>query len=245
MSKSLKILYRAAAALCVAFYLLCGFWSRFGISQLWIWPAAAVVCLICSFTGFLGKVRPLRYVWRGCVCLGLAALIALIGAVGIHMGDQLPEGLSYVIVLGARVEEDGLPSLSLRHRLETAEAYLSANPDTVAVVSGGKGSNEPVSEAQCMAEWLIGKGISANRIILEDASSDTRENFTNCRALIPDEDASVGFITNNFHVARALTLAEECGFREIHAGAASFVGPLLIHYIVREALGLVAERVLG
>ena len=92
--------------------------------------------------------------------------------------------LDYLIVLGAQMRETG-PSKALALRLDTAAAYLTENPDTLVVVSGGKGSNEPISEAQGMYEYLLTKGISPDRILLEDRSTNTKENLQFSRPLIP------------------------------------------------------------
>ena len=83
---------------------------------------------------------------------------------------------STVIVLGCRVKE-GRPSLMLKRRLDSAYEYLSANPDTFVIVSGGKGNDEIMSEAQCMRDYLCEKGISSDRIIMEDKSSSTYQKL--------------------------------------------------------------------
>ena len=73
----------------------------------------------------------------------------------------------YLIVLGAAVHGD-TPSLSLVERLRAAKDYLDAHPNTVAIVSGGQGSGENMSEAQAMYDWLRKSGIDTDRIIKED-----------------------------------------------------------------------------
>ena len=90
----------------------------------------------------------------------------------------------YLVVLGARVDEDGQPSYSLRYRLEAALAYLEAHPATAAVLSGGQGDDEPTTEAACMYGWLVEHGVEASRLLLEGKSSNTQENLRNSFALI-------------------------------------------------------------
>ena len=90
----------------------------------------------------------------------------------------------YLVVLGARVDEDGQPSYSLRYRLEAALAYLEAHPATAAVLSGGQGDDEPTTEAACMYGWLVEHGVEASRLLLEGKSSNTQENLRNSLALI-------------------------------------------------------------
>lgn len=98
----------------------------------------------------------------------------------------------YLVVLGARVDEDGQPSYSLRYRLEAALAYLEAHPATAAVLSGGQGDDEPTTEAACMYGWLVEHGVEVSRLLLEDKSSNTQENLRNSFALIGVGEAQAG-----------------------------------------------------
>ena len=83
---------------------------------------------------------------------------------------------SYLIVLGAAVHGDR-PSLSLYHRLSSALDYLNTYPDSKAVLSGGQGKGENISEALCMHDWLVSSGIEEERLIMEDRSTSTMENL--------------------------------------------------------------------
>lgn len=110
-------------------------------------------------------------------------------------------------------EKDG-PSPVLKYRLDKAVEYLNENPDTVCIVSGGQGSNEPWSEAEGMARYLQEKGIDTARILTEDQSQTTGQNITNSKKLMK-EGASVGIVTNNFHVFRALQIAKKYGLSDV------------------------------
>ena len=68
----------------------------------------------------------------------------------------------YIIVLGAAVHGD-TPSLSLIERMSAARDYMRSHPDCTAIVSGGQGSNENLSEAQAMFDWLTANGIAPER----------------------------------------------------------------------------------
>ena len=84
----------------------------------------------------------------GCVLLLLTEMLILS-----HFGDK-DQDADWVIVLGAQVFEDR-PSLVLKYRLDKAAEYLKSHPDTKCIVSGGKGTNEPFSEAHGMSRYLI------------------------------------------------------------------------------------------
>ena len=121
-----------------------------------------------------------------------------------------------LVVLGAGLDGDR-PSLTLIARLQTALEYLNENPHAVAVVTGGQGAYETVTEASAMAKWLTQKGVDPSRIYLEDLSTDTRENLRNARALMEQEGLSqpIAVVSNSFHLYRARILAEKAGFEEV------------------------------
>lgn len=95
------------------------------------------------------------------------AIVVFVTLCGMIAGDFSAKGnrnLDYIIVLGVQVREDG-PSAVPKYRLDAAIDYLNENPNTVCIVSGGQGANEPFSEAKGMAEYLLDKGIEGNALI--------------------------------------------------------------------------------
>ena len=138
----------------------------------------------------------------------------------------------------------------LQDRLETALDYLEEEADILVVVSGGQGSNEPVSEAACMANWLEENGISEDRIFQEDQSSNTKENLIFSKDLLAREGIDVGetdvlVVSNGFHLTRARMLAERFGYGEVSTLAApSSHIPSRIQMYIREPLALVKSFLL-
>lgn len=119
-----------------------------------------------------------------------------------------------IIVLGCQVNENK-PGHFLSARINTAYNYLSSNENSIAVLSGGKGSGESISEAQCMFNTLVEKGIDPSRLYIEDESTSTLENFQNSAALLKAygiEADKITVVTNDFHEYRACKFAESCGF---------------------------------
>lgn len=138
-----------------------------------------------------------------------------------------------MVVLGAQVRKSG-PSKALRYRLDTAADYLRNSPDTICIVSGGKGANEPFPEAQGMADYLKAHGIEEGRILQESKSKTTQENIVNSKKLIAGDNASVGIITNDFHMFRALQIAHDNGLDEAQGIAAGSPPDMLVNNMVRE-----------
>ena len=161
-----------------------------------------------------------------------------------HFHDRAPDGLDEIIVLGAQVRESG-PSRVLRSRLNAAAAYLAENPDTVCIVSGGQGPNEPYTEAEAMKKYLVRKGIPENQILEEDKSTTTVENLEFSSRFLNRKEDSVGIVTNNFHMFRSLKLAKKNGYQNCRGIAAGSTPLYLPNNILRECLGIVKEVMWG
>lgn len=181
----------------------------------------------------------------------LAVFLVAEGLILKEMLMQPPQNLDVLIVLGAQVKGEK-PSRALLRRLEAAERYLSENPDTVAVLSGGKGDGEDITEAECMYWYLTGQGIDEARLILEDTSTTTAENLTFSAEKIAEHfgkregvSQKTGLLSNNFHVYRARLLAEKMGYTDVYSVPAASDWRLQVHYLVREFFALCKEKVTG
>ena len=157
----------------------------------------------------------------------------IIGSVYSPEPEIKPE---YVIVLGAGIKEDGTPTLTLLNRLEKCVIYAGENPEAFIVVSGGQRRNEPEPEGQAMAKYLVARGVSSERIIIEDKSTSTMENFNFSKKLINDVK-EVDFITNDFHIFRATILAGRNGLKAYGYGTPT-PGIVLINCYLREFFAL-------
>lgn len=186
--------------------------------------------------------------------LGLAVFLAVEGMVVNAMLKKPRTELDYIIVLGAQVK-GSVPSLALTKRLEAAVEYLEENPQTAAVLSGGQGDGEDITEARCMYEYLTQHGITADRLLLEERSTSTMENLRFSAEEISKEEElalpeevygkNIGLLSNNFHVYRASLLAEKMGYRSVDTIAAHSDWRLQVHYLIREFFALVKEKISG
>jgi uncharacterized SAM-binding protein YcdF (DUF218 family) len=151
------------------------------------------------------------------------------------------EKVEYVIVLGAGLRGEQL-SLSLYYRLNKAIEYLNFNPQSKAVVSGGQGPGEDITEAEAMKRFLIAKGIQENRVLVEDKSTSTFENLLYTKRILEREegyiDGKIMIVTNDFHMFRAKFLASRLGFIPYGAPAMS-VNYLRPYQYFREYFGFI------
>ena len=140
-----------------------------------------------------------------------SAAVCVIGRMNNATGRE-----DYVIILGAGLDGSE-PSPVLASRLDKAIEYMNKNSSATAIVSGGRGRGETVSEAQAMSNYMMLHGISSDKIMLEETSTSTYENFLNSKPAA--EDGRVVFITNDFHVLRASQLAKLNGINAAHIAA--------------------------
>ncbi len=147
---------------------------------------------------------------------------------------------NFVVVLGCGVFPDGRLTLSLMKRLNSAYDYLLDHPDTICIVSGGQGPNEPTTEAYAMAEYLKEKGISEDRIIQEDRSTSTNENLMYSKEIMLqyDKELTVAIATSDFHIFRAKLIAKNHGLEAIGL-ASSTAWYIWVNSYLREFLAVI------
>lgn len=234
--------------LCIAYYLLCGLYVRFGQSMLWVWPVAGALLIARYFLARAGIIallpRGLLIAARTLIALGAAFFIGVECFVASGVVSAAPEGLDYLIVLGARVNGRE-PSLSLQTRTEAAIEYLKENPETKVIASGGQGSDEEIAEADCIIRLMTEAGIEPERILREGQSTSTAENIRYSYALMQEPDATVGIVTNGYHMFRAKLIAQSHSEHPIYGLAAKSSIFMLPHNMTREFMTLVVGWLRG
>ena len=166
----------------IAYYLAAGCIGGFTVSVLWVWLAVGMTITLLGIADlwmWFHPIRPIRIavaVLRWLIIACAVAFFSVVGAVLSAMHDTCPVHADYLIVPGAKVYGDQ-PSDALRARIDLAWDYLSRNPDTVAILSGGQGSGENISEAECMRRTLASYGLTEDRMLLEEQSTTTAENM--------------------------------------------------------------------
>ena len=136
-------------------------------------------------------------------------------------------------------------SANLGYRVQTAFQYLKKNPETKVILSGGQGPGEDISEAEAMRRYLEGKGIAADRILLEDTSVNTEENIQNSAELIGDMEKSVVIVSNDFHIFRAKRIAKKQGFRKVEGLGSKTHLYTAPNAYAREVIAVIKYRICG
>ena len=222
-----------------AFFLLC--LQGYSFSALVCTAAAGVI-------GFYTFVPKLFKKSKAVIRVFTILLVLLLIAVGItevfiiHASFGAAETpCGYLLVLGAKVNPYG-PSLTLRNRINAAYGYLTAHPDSIAILSGGQGPDEPMTEALCMYNELVAMGIAPERLWMEDQSTNTWENMKFSRTMLEKNTGSVpdkiALVSSEFHLFRAQLFARQFGFDPVGVPASTTLPVLKVNYFLREAVAV-------
>ncbi len=161
-------------------------------------------------SGYSGKRKHmLRNILLGLLAACVLLFAALEVYIGVHSRTKIEGEPQVMVIFGCQVRRDG-PSILLRDRLDTALAYLEDHPNMKIVVTGGKGDDEHISEAQCMYDYLTAHGVDGENIYMEDQARNTWENVTYTRHVLCEdfgmpERAITGdylLVSNGFHLSR-------------------------------------------
>ncbi len=215
--------------------------------------------LLLLFAGFNKRISHLLdtiYANRiGKISLRILGILMILGVLYcliisimmLHSAYRKPkETPQAVIVLGCKVKGTR-PSRMLSERIQAAYDAMQTYPEIVAVVSGGKGNDEDISEAECMRRELISKGIPESRIFVEDQSTSTSENLRFSKKIL-DENGITGNLliaTDGYHEMRAQYLAKLENLPHCDPAAAHTTALMFPTYWVREWFGLVHAFVFG
>ena len=138
---------------------------------------------------------------------------------GLVAAEHIPRfDKDYMIILGCQIRKDGGLTPLLKSRVDKALEFALMQKDEIGkapvfVVSGGRGDDESISEADAMRNYLIASGIEDDLIIAETRSQNTKENIRFSTELIKkeNENARIAFSTTNYHVFRTGNIACEMG----------------------------------
>lgn len=244
-------------------WLVCGVLAVLAFFLKFVAPGygfSALVCLIlialilfytCMPMVGLKFPRLAKTLTRICtVCLVLGLLVVAVTEVFIiraSLGDPR-EQVAYMVVLGAKVRDSG-PSMALWERIRAAADYLEEHPDTIAIVSGGQGPDEPMTEAKAMYEELLALGIDPDRVWMEEKATSTWENLNFTLDMIEEKTGErptkLGILSSEYHLFRAKLFAKECGVEAVGIPARTTRLSQKINHFMREVAGVWHYLILG
>lgn len=248
MKKSEKLCYGLAALCLLLGSLMLFVYTAVRFTGFLFFCAAALLVIFALLTHWSGKKRWALWCRRTFLILLAAGFLffAIMEAWVISWSRTDRETtVEAVVILGAGVNGT-VPSLSLLTRLEAALDYIADKPDIPIIVTGSKGPGEAVSEASCMAEWLIAHGVDPGRVILEEQANNTEENIRYSKALLAEmgisDSANIAVVSSDYHLCRAAWLWGD-GMVPAAAHMPTRFLLLTVNYYIREAFGMAAAVV--
>lgn len=218
--------------------------------------ALVCLCLIAiiafySITGIFsqfGPVKRIRKIFTILLVIGLI-VVGITEAIVIKASHGNPDAhVDYMVVLGAKVRTDG-PSVSLWDRIYAAADYMNAHPHVIAVVSGGQGADEHMTEAQAMYDELTKLGIDPSRIWMEDKATSTWENLNFSLNLIEEKTGTrpetIGVLSSEYHLFRASLFTKANGAEFVGIPAATSRFSQKVNHFMREVAGVWHYIILG
>ena len=160
-----------------------------------------------------------------CMLLGVIFYLGVVAMVCYREKNVPPAGeYDAIIVLGAQVKPDGTLSLQLQWRVDAA-AKAWRERRSLIVVCGAQGSNEPATEASVMKAELIRQGVPEEYILMDEESFNTRQNIANAVKLLEGRDVQrVLVVTSDYHLPRAMAIAEDAGLEASGVGSPTKLG---------------------
>ena len=124
----------------------------------------------------------------------------------------------FIIIHGAGLLNGEKVTPLLKRRIDKAVQafHQSKNPHIQLIASGGQGSDEKISEAQAMYNYLVEQtDVPKEAILLEEKSTTTYENLLFSKELGEQlvENPRFLFVTNDYHVFRTSTYARQIGMQ--------------------------------
>lgn len=200
----------------IAFLLYIRYGFTIGVNA--IVSISILIWLFVYFSNFVlhSKNGHLKKIYKYISALVIVVLFVIIGMTTLicselHSKIDDYSNVDFAIVLGAGIKGDELTN-HLKRRLDLTYSQLKDNNIPI-ILSGGQGPDEWVSEAEAMSRYLVNKGISVQRLIIEDKSTSTQENIAYSNTLMNKKGVNVVVFTSDYHMYRTKMLGRRVGWK--------------------------------
>lgn len=187
-------------------------------------------------------------VYSSCFCIFQLMLIGSVVCCLMAAYRNVEYDKDFIIILGCAIRKDGTLYPQIRGRVDRAISFWKEQYKTTGIMarfipSGGQGSDEIISEAEAMTNYLLECGINPELIIPETESTSTLENMKFSNNIIKENNpnASVAFATTNYHVFRSGILAGQANLKADGIGSKTkwYFWP---NAMLREVVGMLAAQ---
>ena len=138
------------------------------------------------------------------------------------------------VVLGNTVQPDGQPSPRLAARLDRAYDCYAASQCRVLFVSGGV-DPAGMDEAAAMRDYLLRRGVPADRIVTDRAGIDTWATARHAAAYMRERGYTRALaVTQYFHVPRTMLALKRQGVADVGGASPRFFEARDLYSVFRE-----------
>lgn len=132
----------------------------------------------------------------------------------IYSKDTLPADpeRSCILILGCGVRTDGTPSSMLNDRLEEGIALYKIGAAPKIIVSGDHGRKN-YDEVNVMKNFALERGVPSEDIFMDHAGFSTYESIYRAKEIFKADNIII--VTQNFHIFRALHIANALGIKAV------------------------------
>ena len=143
----------------------------------------------------------------------------------------------YTLVLGAGLEKNGLTTDILSDRVLKAVNLIKSKKTDFLILSGST-NYQNHSEPNAMKYFAESLGVDGSKLILDNNGKTTFDSILNLSKLI--ENKQILIVSQNFHLPRAIWLAEALGFRAcgVPANIYKFSIYKILYWYLREVFAL-------
>jgi len=176
--------------------------------------------MIMWFYYAAGLILPYIYRWKitwwGILLYLLIYGGTIAGCIYIHVNNRAvirqAEGMVFdiLIILGCKTE-----SKAFLWRIKKAAAVYQKDKKGTIITTGGKGSDELISEGEYARDELMKLGIPLQSILVENTSTSTEENLKHSDDLYHVSNRRTGIVTSDYHVYRSVMTARKCGYTDV------------------------------
>lgn len=118
------------------------------------------------------------------------------------------QDIDYIVVLGARLDEQAKVSGQLKNRCDAAIDFANEHPQAKIIMSGAISGTAEISEAAGMKAYVVSRGFPEERILIEDKAENTNENIRYAADLM-ETGSKFAIVSNNYHLQRGLLIARK------------------------------------
>ena len=138
-----------------------------------------------------------------------------------------------IIVLGCGVYADGTPTPLLSDRLDAA-IYLYNQGAAPKILMSGDHYKDNYNEVAAMRKYAMDRGVPSEDIFMDHAGLSTYDSMYRAANIFQIENAIV--VTQEYHLARALYLADSMGIDAVGVVATGHIFQAQPYYSFREIL---------